>query len=79
MASIGSVDMVVLFGEDTPLAMIAALKPDVLVKGADYRIDQVVGADVVQSYGGKVVLAELEAGQSTTGTIGRIREAEGRR
>jgi D-beta-D-heptose 7-phosphate kinase/D-beta-D-heptose 1-phosphate adenosyltransferase len=79
MASIGAVDMVVLFGEDTPLAMIEALKPDVLIKGADYRIDQVVGAEVVQSYGGKVVLAELEAGQSTTGTIGRIRKAEGGR
>ena len=77
MASIGAVDLVVLFGEDTPLAMIEALKPDVLIKGADYRVDQVVGADVVQSYGGKVVLADLEAGQSTTGTIGRIREING--
>jgi D-beta-D-heptose 7-phosphate kinase / D-beta-D-heptose 1-phosphate adenosyltransferase len=76
MASIGTVDLVVLFAEDTPLAMIEALRPDVLVKGADYTVDQVVGADVVQSYGGKVVLAELEAGQSTTGTIGRIRAAE---
>jgi D-beta-D-heptose 7-phosphate kinase/D-beta-D-heptose 1-phosphate adenosyltransferase len=78
MASIGTVNLVVLFGEDTPLAMIQALKPDVLIKGADYTIEQVVGADVVQSYGGKVVLADLEAGQSTTGTIGRIRAADGR-
>ncbi|HLZ66441.1 MAG TPA: D-glycero-beta-D-manno-heptose-7-phosphate kinase [Aliidongia sp.] len=78
MASIGAVDLVVLFGEDTPLAMIEALRPDVLVKGADYRVDQVVGADVVQSYGGRVVLADLAAGQSTTGTIGRIRAADGR-
>ena len=77
MASIGAVDLVILFGEDTPLALIEALRPDVLIKGADYRIDQVVGADVVQSYGGKVVLADLEAGQSTTGTIGRIREING--
>jgi D-beta-D-heptose 7-phosphate kinase/D-beta-D-heptose 1-phosphate adenosyltransferase len=79
MASIGAVDLVVLFGEDTPLAMIETLKPDVLVKGADYTVDQVVGADVVQSYGGRVVLADLEAGQSTTGTISRIRAAEERR
>jgi D-beta-D-heptose 7-phosphate kinase/D-beta-D-heptose 1-phosphate adenosyltransferase len=76
MASIGAVDLVVLFAEDTPLALIEAIKPDVLIKGADYRIDQVVGADIVQAYGGKVVLAELAAGQSTTGTIGRIRAAE---
>jgi D-beta-D-heptose 7-phosphate kinase/D-beta-D-heptose 1-phosphate adenosyltransferase len=54
------------------------LKPDALIKGADYTVDQVVGADVVQSYGGKVVLADLEAGQSTTGTIGRIRTLDGR-
>ncbi|HEV2674584.1 MAG TPA: D-glycero-beta-D-manno-heptose-7-phosphate kinase [Aliidongia sp.] len=78
MASIGAVDLVVLFGEDTPLEIIETLKPDVLIKGADYRIDQVVGADVVQSYGGKVILAELEAGQSTTGTIDRIREIDDR-
>ena len=78
MASIGAVDLVVLFAEDTPLALIEALKPDVLIKGADYTVDQVVGADVVQSYGGKVVLAALEAGQSTTGTIGRIRTLDGR-
>src|SRR5262249_47864799 len=58
MASIGAVDLVVLFAEDTPLAMIEALRPDVLIKGADYRLDQVVGADIVQSYGGKVVLAD---------------------
>jgi len=72
LASLASVDMVVLFGEDTPLALIEALRPDVLVKGADYTIDTVVGADLVQGWGGKVVLARLVEGQSTTRTIQRM-------
>ncbi len=69
LASLAMVDLVLIFDEDTPLRLIEALRPDVLVKGADYQIDQVVGADVVQTYGGKVVLAKLEAGFSTTSTI----------
>ncbi|MEO3427685.1 D-glycero-beta-D-manno-heptose-7-phosphate kinase [Pelagibius sp. CAU 1746] len=72
LASLASVSRVVLFGEDTPLALIEALKPDVLVKGADYSVEQVVGADIVQAYGGKVVLAELSPGHSTTATIARL-------
>ena len=72
LASLASVSRVVVFGEDTPLTLIEALKPDVLVKGADYTVDQVVGADVVQAYGGKVVLAELSPGHSTTATIARL-------
>ncbi len=72
MASLSPVDLVVLFGEDTPLEMIQALRPDVLVKGADYSIDQVVGADLVQGWGGKVLLVELQQGHSTTGTIRRM-------
>jgi len=72
LASIASVDMVVLFGEDTPLDLIAALKPDVLVKGADYRLEEVVGAELVQAHGGKVVLAQLMPGHSTTATIARL-------
>jgi D-beta-D-heptose 7-phosphate kinase/D-beta-D-heptose 1-phosphate adenosyltransferase len=74
MAAIRHVDAVVAFGEDTPLALITALVPDVLVKGADYTVDRVVGADVVQAAGGRVVLAELMPGQSTTGIIARMRE-----
>ncbi len=73
LASLANVDLVVIFGEDTPYELIAALKPDLLVKGADYSIDKVVGADLVQSWGGKVVLADLVAGQSTTGTIARMK------
>lgn len=73
LAALAAVDAVVVFEEDTPLKLIEMLKPDILVKGADYTIDQVVGADVVQSYGGRVVLVDLVAGKSTTGTIGRLR------
>jgi D-beta-D-heptose 7-phosphate kinase/D-beta-D-heptose 1-phosphate adenosyltransferase len=64
---------VVIFAEDTPLDIITALMPDVLVKGADYAVTDVVGADVVQAAGGQVILAELVAGQSTTGIIFRAR------
>ena len=72
MASMAPVDLVTLFDEDTPLEMIRALKPDVLVKGSDYTVDQVVGADLVQSWDGRVVLVTLEDGHSTTGTIRRM-------
>lgn len=69
MASLGSVDLVVLFTEDTPVKLIEALRPDVLAKGADYTINEVVGGDFVQSYGGEILLVDLEEGHSTTGTI----------
>jgi D-beta-D-heptose 7-phosphate kinase / D-beta-D-heptose 1-phosphate adenosyltransferase len=69
LASIAGVDAVVLFDEETPLALIELLRPDVLVKGADYRLDEVVGAALVQSYGGRVLLAQLEPGYSTSATI----------
>jgi len=72
LASLASVDLVVLFGEPTPLALIEAFRPDVLVKGADYAKDQVVGGDLVESYGGRVLLAELVPGHSTTATIARL-------
>jgi D-beta-D-heptose 7-phosphate kinase/D-beta-D-heptose 1-phosphate adenosyltransferase len=72
LSSLASVDLVVVFDEDTPRTLIAALKPDVLVKGADYRLDQVVGADIVQAYGGKVLLAQIVPGHSTTATLARI-------
>jgi D-beta-D-heptose 7-phosphate kinase/D-beta-D-heptose 1-phosphate adenosyltransferase len=74
MAAIRYVDAVVAFGEDTPLALISALVPDVLVKGADYSVDAVVGGDVVRAAGGRVVLAELVPGRSTTGIIARMRD-----
>lgn len=72
LASLADVDRVVLFGEDTPLRLINAIRPDVLVKGADYAVEAVVGADVVQGYGGRVLLARLEDGHSTTATLARM-------
>ena len=72
LASLATVDLVVIFGEDTPLELITALRPDVLVKGADYTVDKVVGADLVHDWGGKVVLANLVEGQSTTNTVKKI-------
>ena len=73
LASLAAVDLVVIFGEETPYELIKALQPDVLVKGADYTIATVVGADLVQARGGKVVLAELVDGCSTTNTIKRLK------
>jgi D-beta-D-heptose 7-phosphate kinase/D-beta-D-heptose 1-phosphate adenosyltransferase len=72
LASLAAVDLVVIFEEDTPLELIKALKPDVLVKGADYSVDQVVGGDFVTSIGGRVFLADLKKGHSTTSTIARM-------
>ena len=72
LASLGQVDLVVIFAEDTPIEAIRALKPDVLVKGADYTKDKVVGAKDVESWGGRVVLAKLVDGQSTTATIRKL-------
>jgi len=73
ISGLESVDMVVLFDGETPIDLIKAIRPAVLVKGADYRIDQVVGAEFVQSYGGRVELIDLEPGQSTTRLIERSR------
>lgn len=72
LASLASVDMVILFDEETPIRLIEAIRPDVLVKGADYTVDRVVGHEIVQSYGGRILLASLEEGFSTTGTIARM-------
>src|SRR5215475_204664 len=72
LASLAMVDLVVIFGADTPFELIEALRPDLLVKGADYKMEEVVGADLVRGYGGEVMLARLEPGHSTSSTIGRI-------
>jgi len=73
LSSLSSVDLVVLFDEDTPLNLIEAIRPDILVKGSDYSIDAVVGADFVRSYGGKVILADLIPEQSTTQIVHKMR------
>jgi D-beta-D-heptose 7-phosphate kinase/D-beta-D-heptose 1-phosphate adenosyltransferase len=72
MSGLKGVDLVLAFDDDTPLALIAALAPDVLVKGADYSESEVVGADIVRAKGGRIVLAELTAGQSTTALVERL-------
>ena len=72
LASLETVDAVVIFEDDTPLALIQAFRPDVLVKGADYDLEDVVGADEVKDYGGRVLLARLEPGFSTSATIARL-------
>ncbi|MGC2854563.1 D-glycero-beta-D-manno-heptose-7-phosphate kinase [Novispirillum sp. DQ9] len=76
LASLSMVDGVVIFSEPTPLRLIETLRPDVLVKGADYTVETVVGADRVLGWGGKVLLASLEPGQSTTNTIRRMSAPE---
>ena len=73
MAAIGAVDLVVLFEEDTPEDLIRALLPDLLFKGADYTLDQVVGGDIVRAAGGEVKLIDLEAGHSTTSIVRRMK------
>ncbi|GAB3913128.1 D-glycero-beta-D-manno-heptose 1-phosphate adenylyltransferase [Larkinella knui] len=75
MASLAFVDAVVLFGEPTPLELIQVLKPDVLVKGDDYAIGDIVGADFVVQNGGHVQTIPLVAGYSTTALIEKIRRA----
>ena len=76
LASLEFVNYVVVFEEDTPYELIKQIKPDVLVKGSDYAPEDVVGKDIVESYGGKLVLIDLVNGKSTTGIIHRIRNEE---
>ena len=75
MAAIKGVDAVILFGEATPLEAIRELQPDVLVKGADYAEDQIVGADIVKARGGRIVRVGLIDGQSTTRVIEKSRKS----
>lgn len=74
LAGLSAVDMVVVFEEDDPLALIEALVPDVLVKGADWEEDEIIGADVVKAGGGSVVRVRLTEGKSSSGLIERILE-----
>ncbi len=74
LASLAAVDLVVIFNEDTPESLIRQIRPDILVKGADYKRENIVGADFVASYGGDVMLAELVPDRSTSDLIGRARK-----
>jgi D-beta-D-heptose 7-phosphate kinase/D-beta-D-heptose 1-phosphate adenosyltransferase len=73
LASLRCVDAVTVFDEDTPLALIRALQPDVLVKGGDYRPEEIVGADEVHAVGGRVCTLPLEEGLSSSDLVRRLR------
>lgn len=77
LAALDCVDYVVVFDEDTPLRLIEAIKPAVLVKGGDYTLDGVVGREVVEAAGGRVELVQFVDGKSTTNIIGKILESYG--
>lgn len=72
LASLANVHMVIVFSESTPLKLIKAIRPDVLIKGDQYKLDKVVGADFVKSNGGEVLLAKMVPDHSTTDTIARM-------
>ncbi len=72
LAALESVDAVILFDEDTPIALINAIKPDVIAKGSDYTADQVVGGKEVESWGGEIALIDLVAGRSTSNIIEKL-------
>ena len=74
ISNLAIVDLVVVFEEDTPLELIKSLLPDVLVKGGDYTIDQIVGAKEVMASGGKVIINSIVEGYSTTGLIEKIKK-----
>lgn len=73
LAALSCVNVVVIFDEETPHALIAAVQPDVLVKGADWPADAIVGRDIVEGRGGSVVRVDVETGYSTTAIVERIR------
>ncbi len=75
LSALGCVDSVVLFSEETPIKLIEAIKPDVLVKGGDYSVETVVGHELVQAAGGQVVILDLIDGLSTTNTIERMKSS----
>jgi D-glycero-beta-D-manno-heptose 1-phosphate adenylyltransferase len=73
LSALAAVDAVVIFDEDTPADIIRAVQPDILVKGADWAADQIVGRDTVEARGGRVVRIPLEPGHSTTAIVERVR------
>ena len=73
LSELECIDYVVLFGEDTPLKVIKTLKPDVLAKGGDWKINEIVGKDVLDEYGGVVKRVKLIPGRSTTNVVDKIK------
>ena len=74
LANLLCVDYVIVFNEDTPIKLIESIIPDILVKGADWTVDTIVGKDVVEQHGGTVMTIELTPGRSSTSVIETIRE-----
>jgi D-beta-D-heptose 7-phosphate kinase / D-beta-D-heptose 1-phosphate adenosyltransferase len=74
LAALEAVDLVVIFEEDTPIKLITQVRPSVLVKGGDYRLEQVVGHEIVEAHGGEVLLVDILDGHSTTSLVKRARE-----
>jgi D-beta-D-heptose 7-phosphate kinase/D-beta-D-heptose 1-phosphate adenosyltransferase len=75
LAGLEAVDFVVGFGDPTPLKLIEAIRPDVLIKGSDWPVDQIVGRDVVEAHGGRVEQVQLLPGRSTTKLLDRLRSS----
>ncbi len=73
LSRLEAVDAVCLFEEDTPLKLIATIKPDILVKGGDYTIETIVGHEIVQAYGGRVMTIPLIMGRSTTNILNKMK------
>ena len=76
LAALEAVDLVVIFEEDTPIDLIARIRPSVLVKGGDYTREQVVGHEIVEANGGEVLLVDILKGFSTTSLVQRAREGK---
>jgi D-beta-D-heptose 7-phosphate kinase/D-beta-D-heptose 1-phosphate adenosyltransferase len=77
LAALTMVDAVVVFDEDTPAELVAAIRPDVLVKGGDYAAHQVAGGDAVRAHGGRIVIIPLTPGHSTTSTVQQLKGKPG--
>jgi rfaE bifunctional protein nucleotidyltransferase chain/domain len=78
LAALGFVDAVTIFDEDTPLEVMQSVRPNVLVKGGDYKLEDVVGREFIEAGGGRVVLVQLTPEKSTTALVERIRGTKGR-
>jgi rfaE bifunctional protein nucleotidyltransferase chain/domain len=75
LASFSFIDRIILFDEDTPYNLIQQVQPDILVKGADYKAEDIVGYDIVKAKGGKVVTIELSQGYSTTSILNKLKKS----
>ena len=77
LAALECIDYVILFDEDTPVNLIQKIQPDIMVKGSDWKVEQLPGREIVEAKGGQVVLVDLVVGLSTTGIIQKIKDVFG--